>query len=104
VLLRRVREQHLYKSFTLIDMHESALHSTETGHGDPWALVNHTFAQIWELRVTNKYSQKKNKIVINGQRYLSQHCEALTGTWLKTIVIRRWPGGLGRSLPACMRV
>jgi hypothetical protein len=56
VILRRVRERHLYKSFTLITMHESALHSTGTGLCDTLALVNHTFAQIWELRVTNKYS------------------------------------------------
>jgi hypothetical protein len=61
VLLRRVRAHHLYKSFTLIDMHEPALHSSETGYCDTLALVNHTFAQIWELRVTNKYSQKKNE-------------------------------------------
>jgi hypothetical protein len=61
VILRRVRERCLCKSFTLINMHEAALHSTETGHGDALGLVNHTFAQIWELRVTNKYSQKKNE-------------------------------------------
>jgi hypothetical protein len=61
VILRRVRERHLYKSFTLITMHTSALHSTGTGHCDTLALVNHTFAQIWELGVTNKYSQKKNE-------------------------------------------
>lgn len=54
--MRRVRAHHLYKLFTLNDMHELALYSTETGHCDTLALVNHTFAQIWKLRVTNKYS------------------------------------------------
>jgi hypothetical protein len=61
VLLRRVRAHHLFKSFTLINIHNLALHSSETGHCDTSELVNHTFAQIWELRVTNKYSQKKNE-------------------------------------------
>lgn len=61
MILRRLRERHLYKSFTLISMHESALHSTGTRPCESLALVNHTFAQIWELRVTNKYSQKKNE-------------------------------------------
>jgi len=59
--LRRVRAALLYKYFILNDMQEPALHSRETGRCDALALVNHTFAQIWELRVTNKYSQKKNE-------------------------------------------
>ena len=59
MLLRRVRERHPDKSFTLNYMHELALHSGETGHCDTLALVNHTFAQIWELRVTNEYSQQR---------------------------------------------
>jgi hypothetical protein len=56
-----VFEHCLYKSFTISDMHEPALHSTKTGLCDTLALVNHTFAQIWEVRVTDKYRHKKDE-------------------------------------------